>query len=180
MATESQEQGTGDNVNEPEEANKQDPTPESGGNGDQPKTPVIDKTTKLPDDHPLVTAHATVKDKLAAAATELAEARAQSKKATELQAELDKRPSQEALDTLQTRYDRLEAFAQKVGLGKALDSRTFTRDLFESDKDLDDLVKEWNKANPSATSQALGGKAGGEASPKHNPNDLLRIAAGKK
>ena len=85
----------------------------------------------------------------------------------------------EALQTLQTRYDRLEAFAQAVGLGKALDSRTFTRDLFETDKDIAGLVKDFNKANPSATSTALSSTAGGEGKTKHDPNELLRIAAGR-
>lgn len=146
---------------------------------EQPKVPVIDKSTKLPDDHPLVTAHSTVKEKLATANTELTEARAQAAKATKLEEELGKRPTPEALATLQTRYDRLEAFLQQAGgdLGRALDSRTFTKDLFESEKDIATIVKDWNKAHPSATAQALGGKAAEPGASKSDMNSLLRAAA---
>ncbi len=164
---------------------QQAPTSSSEGNGEQQQgqqqapAPVIDKDTKLPDDHPLIVKHGELKAKLSTANTELAEARSQSAKATQLQEELDKRPTAEALATLQTRYDRLEAFAQAVGIGKALDSRTFTRDLFETDKPVADLAKDWNKANPTATSQALGSTAGGEGSSKPSINDLLRAAAPK-
>ena len=148
----------------------------------QPVT--IDDNTRLPDTHPLIKAYRSqleVNRKNETSASELAEARAQSAKATKLEEELNARPTQEALDTLQTRYDRLEAFLTAAGgpIGKALDSRTFTRDLFESDKDITALVKDWHKANPTATSQALSSAAGGEGSDKKSPNELLRIAAGK-
>lgn len=146
--------------------------------GEQPQA-SSQEPTKLPEDHPLVKTLAKQKLDLAASRSELAEARTAAAKATKLQEELDKRPTTEALETLQTRYDRLEAFAQAVGLGRALDSRTFTRDLFESDKDIKDLVKEWQRANPTATSQALGSTGGGEGSKKHDVNELIRIAAGK-
>lgn len=145
---------------------------------EQPQAPVIDKSTKLPDDHPLVTAHTTVKTKLATATTELTEARAQAAKATQLETELGKRPTQEAVDTLQKRYDRLEAFLQGAGgdLSKALDSRTFTKQLFETDDDVATIVKDWNKAHPSATAQALSGAVAQPGDKKPVQNDLLRAA----
>lgn len=151
------------------------------GDQSQQTAPVVDKTTQLPSDHPLIVNHEKLKGELAASKTELAEARAQAAAATKLQQELDKRPTQEAVDTLQTRYDRLEAFLQSAGgpLGRALDSRTFTRDLFETDKDIATIVKDWNKANPSATSQALGAAAAAPADKKVDPNALIRAAAGR-
>lgn len=172
---EQQENPTGGEPGQGQQGQQQDPSAGEAGSGgqQQPAEPVITKDTKIPDDHPLVKALAKANEKVAL----LAEAQAQAAKSTQLEEELGKRPSQEALDTLQTRYDRLEAFAQATGLGKALDSRTFTRDLFETDKPVADLVKEWNRANPTATSQALGGKAGGEGKPTTSMNDLLRAAA---
>lgn len=161
------------------EGQQQARTPGEGGNAEQQQAtePVITPETKIPDNHPLVKALAKANEKVAG----LAEAQAQAAKATKLEEELAARPSQEALDTLQTRFDRLEAFLQSAGgtLGKALDSRTFTRDLFETDKDIATIVKEWNRANPSATSTALGAAAAAPASTKPDPNALIRAAAGR-
>lgn len=156
---------------------QQQATPDKGGNGGS--TPTIPDT--LPDDHPVIKQWKADKDKLAKAnekLTELAEARAQASKATKLEEELSARPTQEALDTLQSRYDRLEAFLQEAGgpLSRALDSRSFTRDLFETDKDIEDIVKAWHQANPSETSTALGSKAAQPASKKPDMNKLLRAA----
>lgn len=164
-----------------QQSQQQDTTEDSSGNGDQQQAQTVDKGTKLPDDHPVVKQLAADKAKLAQARTEIAELRAKSAEVTKLEEELGKRPTVEALETLQTRYDRLEEFLQEVGgpLSKALDSRTFTRDLFETDKDIAELVKAWHKANPSATSQALGSAAASPAAGKVNPNDLIRAAAGK-
>lgn len=145
--------------------------------GEKPQPLVIDDSTKLPDTHPLVKSLGTLRAEIATQKTELQEARANSAKATQLQEELGKRPTQEAIDTLQTRYDRLESFVQAIpGLGKALDSRTFTKDLFETDKPIKDLVKDYQQANPTATSQALGGKAAQPADGKQDPNALIRAA----
>lgn len=144
-------------------------------------TVTIDDSTKLPDSHPLVKTLAAQKDKISSQATALAEAQAQSAKATKLEQELAARPSAEAMETLQTRYDRLEAFLVAAGgpLGRALDSRTFSKDLFETDKDIAQLVKDFHKANPSATAAALASTAAGEtSSSKQDPNKLLRIASG--
>lgn len=158
----------------------QEPTVETTDTGETPTVETAPKEpTKLSDNHPLVKTLAVNKTQIADLKRELAEARAQSGQATKLQEELDKRPSQETLDTLQARYDRLEAFATAVGLGKALDSRTFTRDLFESGKDVADLVKDWYKSHPTVTSTALGAGSSEPASGKQDPNALLRIAAGK-
>ncbi|QOP65204.1 scaffolding protein [Microbacterium phage Zayuliv] len=148
--------------------------------GEQQQPVTIDDSTQLPDTHPLVKTLKANKDKISSLTSELTEARSQSSKATQLEEELGKRPTTEAMETLQTRYDRLEEFVLAVGLGKALDSRTFTKDLFETDKDITVLVRDWNKANPSATSTALASTAGGQqADGKQDPNQLIRIAAGK-
>lgn len=133
---------------------------------------------KLPDDHPLVKTLAANKEKLSKQAATLAEAQAQASKASKLEQELNERPTKEALETLQTRYDRLEEFLTAVGgpVGRALDSRTFTKDLFETDKDIEDLVKDWHKANPTQTSDALSSAAGDPPKGKHDPNALIRAA----
>lgn len=90
------------------------------------------------------------------------------------------RPVKDTLDAVQTKYDRLEAFLQAAGgtLGKALDSRTFTKALFETDEDIKDIVKKWNVANPTATSTALGSTAAAPGKQKIDANALLRAAAG--
>lgn len=165
-----------------ETGQQQATTEETSGNGEQQQTgtSTTQEPAKLPDDHPLVTTLNRLKSETAAQKTELTELRAKSKQVTQLEEDLKKRPTPEALETLQTRYDRLEAFLQAAGgpLGKALDSRSFTRDLFETDKDIEDLVKAWHRSNPTATSTALG-SAGETGKAKVNPNDLLRAALGK-
>lgn len=186
MATEEQENGPTEDTSDQEQQDQQQaPTDDTSGNGEQQQAnqeqqpQVVSKDAKLPDDHPVVVQLKADKAKLAKANTELAEARAQAGKATKLEEDLGKRPTTEAMETLQTRYDRLEAFLVAAGgpLGKALDSRTFTKDLFESDKDIDALVKQWHRDNPSATSQALGnGPAGDAKGGKQDPNELLRAA----
>lgn len=190
MAPETQEQqngSTGETPGQEQQGQQQAPqgeTPKPGEQQQAPSTPEVNSETRLPDDHPLVKAYRAQLEenrKLSGAKTEAAEANARAAKVTQLEEELGKRPTTEAMETLQTRYDRLEEFVMAVGLGRALDSRTFTKDLFESDKDITALVKDWNKANPTATSQALSSTAGGQqADGKHDPNELIRIAAGKK
>ena len=163
-----------------EQQGQQPTTPETGGNGgQQPGTPAEPVT--LADDHPLVKTLATQKQTIASQKTEMAELRAKSANVTKLEDELNARPTQEALDTLQTRYDRLEAFLQAEGgsLGKALDSRTFTRELFETDTDIADIVKNWHKSNPTATNTALGSGPASPADKAPNVNDLLRSALKK-
>jgi hypothetical protein len=164
---------------DPKGQQQQQAAPETGDQSKQ-QAATVDKDTKLPDDHPLIVNHAKLKGDLATAKTELAEARAQAAKVTKLEDELAARPSKESVDTLQTRYDRLEGFLQAAGgpLGKALDSRTFTKELFESDKPIADIVKDWNKANPTTTSTALESAAAEPGKGKVDPNVLLRAAAG--
>lgn len=187
MATENQNNSSTDETSGQEQQGQQqeNQAPETGTENQQQTEQVkIDDSTKLPETHPLVKAYrATLEEnrKNSVSATELAEARAQAKKVTDLEKQLGERPTTEALETLQTRYDRLESFLQSVGgpISKALDSRTFTRDLFESDKDVKDLVKEFNKANPSATSTALGSSGARPSGTTVEVNDLLRAAARK-
>ena len=94
-------------------------------------------------------------------------------KVSELQTKAD------TVDAIQGKFDRLEAFLQAIPgpLGKALDSRSFTEALFETDKDIDEIVANWNRANPTATSTALGSGAASPAPKGPSMNDLLRSAA---
>jgi hypothetical protein len=188
MPTEQDTQNNGavtETANQAPDGQQQQVTPENGANGQQQQepTPITDET-RLPDTHPLVKAYRAQLEenrKHSGTKTELAEARAQAARATQLETELAARPTQEALDTLQNRYDRLEAFLQAAGgdISKALDSRTFTQRLFESEDKMEDIVKDWNKTHPSATSTALASAAAQGGSGKVDPNELLRIAAGK-
>lgn len=102
---------------------------------------------------------------------------------TTLEAEVaDLKPKAEMTDAIQTRYDRLEAFVQAAGgsLGKALDSRSFTKALFESDEDVAEIVKRWSQANPSATQQALSSTAAQTHGGRPSLNDAIRAARGNK
>jgi hypothetical protein len=172
--TESTETGTTDTSTE----QQQTPTEETSGQ-EQSQQPAITKDTRLPDDHPLVKS-------LAAQKTELTELRPAKAKVTELEAKIaelePKAQKAEAYEALQTKHDRLESFLSSVGgpLSKALDSRSFTRDLFESDKKVEDIVKDFLSANPTATSTALGAAAHQPGGGKHDPSTLIRIAAGKQ
>lgn len=83
----------------------------------------------------------------------------------------------EQLTAVQRKYDRLEAFATAIGLGKALDSKSFTTALFETDEDISEIVKKWNQENPSATSVALGSESAVTADGKTDMNKLIRAAA---
>lgn len=181
MPTENENNSSTSETEGQETQDQQSTTSETEGNGSTQESGSTEPV-KLPEDHPLVKTLAANKAKIASLNTELSESRAKSAKVTQLEEDLGKRPTQEALDTLQNRSDRLEAFLQAVGgtIGKALDSRTFTRDLFETDKDISQLVKDWNKANPTATSSALGSGAAAPAEGKVDANQLLRIAAGKQ
>jgi hypothetical protein len=167
--TESTETGTQDTGTD-----EQQSTEETSGQEQQPA--AITNETRLPDDHPLVKSLASQK-------TELSTLRPLKGKVTELEAKIadlePKAQQAEGLATLQTRYDRLESFLTSVGgpLSKALDSRSFTKDLFESDKDVAKIVEAFLRANPSATAAALGGAGHAGGTGKHNPNDLIRAAA---
>ena len=164
---------------EEQQGQQQQTAPETGVQGQQQQGQATEEPAKLPDDHPLVKTLATQKDTISSLKQELAEARAQAGKTTTLEAELKERPTKEAVETLQKRYDRLEAFLQGAGgtLGKALDSRTFTKRLFETEDKISDIVKDWNKDNPSATTTALGGGTTTTSDGKPSMNELLRAAA---
>jgi len=157
---------------------QQDLTDDTSGTEDQQDTTTVDKSARLPDDHPVVKQLAADKAKLAKANAELAELRAKSSKLTELEAEIEKRPSAEALETLQTRYDRLEGFLNALDgpISRILDSRTYSKRLLETDESIEDIVKDWHKANPSTTSQALGSKGAGPTKSSPTMNEILRAA----
>lgn len=127
---------------------------------------------QLPDDHPLVKTLATQKE-------ELKQLRPAGAKVTELEAKVTELTTKaEAADTLQAKYDRLESFLTSLGgpISKALDSKSFSTALFETDTDIKDLVAQWHRDNPSATSAALKSSAGDSESTK-DMNALLRSAA---
>lgn len=179
MATENQNNSSTEDTSGQEQQNQQQPPSGTEGQEQQgQQSTTIDDSTQLPETHPLIVNHQKIKTDLAKATRDLSEARAQAAKSTKLEEDLAKRPTEEALTTLQTRYDRLESFLGQVGgpLSKALDSRTFTRDLFETDKDIKELVTEYQRANPTATSTALGSKGAAPADGKVDPNALLRAA----
>lgn len=151
-------------------------TPETGGNG----TPEAAKPEEqvLPDTHPLVKAFETQKTELKA--LKAAGQQSKDKTATDLtEATTKLQSTTDELTALQTQYSRLESFLSAVGgpLSKALDSKSFTTKLFESDTEIDTLVKEWYAANPSATSTALGSSAAAPAQKGPSINELLRAAA---
>lgn len=83
------------------------------------------------------------------------------------------------LSEVQGKYDRLESFLTSVGgpLSKALDSKSFSEKLFGTDTDITELVAEWHKSNPSATSTALGSGSASPATKQAQINDLIRAAA---
>lgn len=161
---------------EPQDQNQSSTTSETEGNGQGDGSTT--EPQRLPDDHPLVKAYAAQKSRISSQNSEMAELRSKSAKVSQLEDELQKRPTEDALKTLQTRYDRLEAFLAATGgpLSKALDSRNFTRSLFETDEDVAQLASKWLKDNPTATSQALGSTSSEPGKAKVDPNDLLRAA----
>lgn len=134
---------------------------------------VITKDTQLPDDHPLVKTLATQKE-------ELKQLRPTAQKVADLESQVaELTPAKEQLTVVQAKYDRLEAFLTSLGgpVSKALDSRSFSTALFESDTDIKDLVAQWHKDNPSATSAALSSGSGTTASAAADMSALLRAAA---
>lgn len=147
------------------------PNEESNEQPQEPGTSSSQEPVTLPDDHPLVTAYARQKE-------ELKQLREAGSKTTELENKISGlQEKADAAEGIQNRLDRLEEFLTAVGgpMSRALDSRSFTQALFESDKDIKDIVSDWNKDNPSATSQALG-SSGTASKSKTDFNDLLRAA----
>lgn len=182
MATESTETVT--NTDSTEETSdqaveqqdtEQSTTPETGGNGGSQESSTDQDESKLPDDHPLVKTLAAQKAELKELRTEASRVKDLESKVADLQTKAD------SVAEVQGKYDRLEQFLQGLGgpVSKILDSRSFSQRLFESDDKIDDIIKDWHKANPSATSQALGGGSAPEPGKKTSMNDLIRAAAGK-
>ena len=135
-----------------------------------PAEPTVE--TKLPDDHPLVKTLATQKE-------EFKQLRPAGVRVTELEAQVAELTTKVGtVDAVQAKYDRLEAFLTGLGgpIGKALDSKSFSTALFETDADIKDLVTQWHKDNPSATSSALNSGAG-ENTTQTDMSTLLRAAA---
>ena len=160
-----------------EETSGQEQQQDTSKQGDQPSTDTTDKSgdsTDKPD---------PAKQALQADLhKERKEHKASKARVTELEQQVTElTPVKETLDAVQAKYDLQEQFLQAAGgpLGKALDSRSFTHDLFETDKDIADIVKAWHKANPSATTTALSSSAAEPSKGKVDPNVLLRAAAGK-
>lgn len=148
-------------------------TSETEENGQQ-QEPTTQQDDRLPDSHPLVKAYANSQDQLKQLkGTHQTKVQELETKVQELS---DKATSAEAT---QAKYDRLEEFLTKVGgpISKVLDSRSFSEKLFNSDADIAQLVSDWHKTNPSATSSALGSKAAAPGGSKVDINELLRAAA---
>lgn len=83
------------------------------------------------------------------------------------------------LEDLKFRYSRLEEFLLESGgvLSSILDSKTYSKRLFDPETSLPDLVKEWQKNHPSPTSQALSQDSSSRSRSEENSlSDLLRSA----
>lgn len=157
------------------QATQTEATPETGGNGNvtPPDTTSQQQEQKLPDTHPLVKAFEAQK-------AELKDLKIKSAQSADLDTELQSTKDQLAQATAgQARLERLEEFLTALGgpLSRALDSKSFTRDLFESDTDVKELVDKWNQDNPTATSAALRGGSGTRTGGGISINDALRAAA---
>ena len=140
--------------------------------------PVVPESTsqqddRLPDDHPLVKAYTSSQEQLKQLkGTHQSRVQELEGQVTDLTAKAT------SAETVQAKYDRLEAFLSNLGgpLSKALDSKSFSTALFESDTDITELVAQWHKNNPSATSSALN-SGGGPTSTASDMNTLFRTAA---
>lgn len=102
--------------------------------------------------------------------TKLEEAQTQIERLGELESQLEKVSSQ---------FKRLESVVVMAGgsLGRILDSRSFSQRIFETDDNVEDIIAEWNKANPSATHSALSSGGGSTTAGTPSMNDLLRAAS---
>lgn len=81
----------------------------------------------------------------------------------------------------QHKYDRLESFllALDKDISAALDSRSFSKQLFETDTPIKDLVDTWNKQHPSQTAKALNATPAKEKEQENTISDLLHAAIAK-
>ena len=173
MVDTSTEETSGQEVEDNTSTGTSSATSETEANGQQ-QEPTAQQDDRLPDSHPLVKAYASTQDQLKQLkGTHQAKVQELEAKVQELS---DKATSAE---TIQAKYDRLEEFLTKVGgpISRALDSRSFSEKLFNSDADVAELVSDWHKTNPSATSSALGSMAAAPGGGKVDINELLRAAA---
>lgn len=185
MPTEQQVETTDSTTtDETSEEQEQEVTSETEGNDTKSAAQQQDedKASDKDDKEPTALKSALAKERadLRAANKELKATRS---RVTELEAQVKElAPKAEETDAIQTRYDRLEAFLLALDnpVSKILDSRTFSSRLFETDDKIEDIIKDWYKANPSATSQALGSKGAGEPAKNTDMNNLLRAALNGK
>lgn len=149
-------------------------TSETEENGtQQPESNTTQQDDRLPDDHPLVKAYTSSQEQLRQLkGTHQSKVQELETQVTELTAKAT------SAESVQAKYDRLEAFLTSLGgpISKALDSKSFSTSLFESDADIKELVAQWHKDNPSATSAALN-SSGGNTSSSKDMNTLLRKAS---
>jgi len=84
-------------------------------------------------------------------------------------------------EAVQRKYDRLEGFLTKVGgpFAQALDSKSFTQALFETDTPVEELATQWAKDHPTLTTQALGAGTGPVAPQQPTISELLHAAIQK-
>lgn len=155
-------------------ATSQETTSETEGN----ETPPVAKPEEvvLPDTHPLVKTLAAQKEELRTlkASAEQSKDKTTADLAT---ATAELTSTKDELTAIQAKYTRLEEFLTKLGgpLSRALDSKSFTTSLFETDTDVAELVTQWHRDNPSATRTALGGTSS-EPGKGNSINELLRAA----
>lgn len=178
MATETQAETAPDSTEETSgqavdnNTGTEDTTAETADTGTT-EEPTGQQEERLPDDHPLVKAYAGTQDKL----RQLKDSHQTKVQELESQVTTLTTKATEA-DAVQARYTRLESFLTALGgpVSKALDSKSFSTALFETDTDVTELVAQWHRDNPSATSSALNSGSGSTASSK-DMNALLRQAA---
>lgn len=99
-------------------------------------------------------------------------------KVTELTTKLEETSAEiTSLGDVSARYERLEQFLLQIGgpISQALDSKSFSAALFESDTDINDLVTKWKKEHPTTTAVALRSTSH-ELNTKASINDLIRAA----
>lgn len=174
-STETVNDTPGETPDEVIETTTQEPesTPAEPAGNEEPGSTPSQQADRLPDDHPLVKAYTSSQDQLKQLKT------THQTKVQELEAKVTELTDQATqAQAVQAKYDRLEAFLTSLGgpVSKALDSKSFSTALFESDTDIQELAAQWHKDNPSATSQALS-SGGGITASSTDMNSLLRSAA---
>lgn len=180
MATTENETTTGTETGQEVETNTEAST-EAETTTEETTAEVTTEGDQLPDTHPLVKAHAAQKEKLRTATAAAARVPELEAKVTELETAAAAAVKTEDHTALKARYDRLEEFLSEVGgpLSRALDSRSFSQSLFETDTPVKDIVTKFLKDNPSAVTAALGNTSAVPAAKNPDQNALLRAALSK-